>query len=158
MLLSALECTREGCYAVFIEDADMWHVIEHARDADWLVDHNDVAYCPEHSPATGEIEHWVVGCLTCDFEEEYDSEEEAQNEYQFHECETDTFIWDPEKVRAKEARRKVRSAPRVQQPVTTAIQESLDRQRRVEEYAIRWLRVRNFFLFWKKVNLEGTDT
>lgn len=152
MLLSTLDCAHDGCHERLYGEADMWHTIEHAREIGWLVDHNDVAYCPEHKPESGVIEHWVVGCFTCDFEEEFDSEEEAQNEYQFHECEADTWIRDPEKVRDMETKRAARREVQTAQ-VNAALSDAAAQQDRIESYANQWLRIRNFFLFWKREHI-----
>ena len=157
MLLSTLECANGECRNALYGETDMWHVIELARETGWLVDDDENAYCPEHAPADGVLESWVVGCYTCDFEEVYDSEEEAKNEWSMHECEPDTWIWDPKKTREMEARRTAKRSVQTAK-VTAALSEAEAEQDRIEAYANQWLRIRNFFLPWKKITLKGTET
>lgn len=152
MRLSTLSCATEGCDHAFSRDLDMWHVIEAAQEAGWMVDHNDVAHCPEHNADSPLVkERWLVGCYTCDFEEEYDNEEDAKSEYNLHECETDPWIWDPARVMAEEERRAARANS--YQPVRKAIEESLDRQKIVDEYAQRWVKFHNLIRPWKKIQI-----
>lgn len=156
MLLNALECAHDGCRQRLYGETDRWHLIETARDNGWTVSRDEMAYCPEHGPQPDVTGHWVVGCWTCDFEEEFDSEEEAKNEWRDHECEPDTWIHDPEKVRDLEARRAARREVQTA-TVTAALSDAAAQQDRIESYANQWLRIRNFFLFWKKAYIHERD-
>ena len=136
----------------------MWQVIDIAREAGWSFDRTeDRAWCPDHAEdAYVPGLTWVVGCYTCDFEEEFDSEEDAKYEYNQHECEADTWIWDPEKVADIAKRRTAKRAVQTAK-VNATLSEVAAKQERLEEFATRWLRIRNFFLFWKKITIEGTS-
>lgn len=151
MLLDTFRCAQQDCFNEFTQNVDSWHLVLFAQDAGWTFsDDEEFTWCPEHSPESGGVrDKWVVGCYTCDFEEEFDSEEDAKYEHTFHECESDTWIRDPEKVREMEARQAARRSVQTAR-VNATLSEAAARQDRIEELANRWLRVRNFFLFWKK--------
>ena len=151
MLLTTLRCAATRCPNEFSEEVPRWHLLLFARDAGWTSsDDEELFWCPEHGPdSPGVRDKWVVGCWTCDYEEEFDSEEEAKNEWSMHECEADTWIHDPEKVRDMEARQAARRSVQTAR-VNATLSDAAARQERIEELANRWLRLRNFFLFWRK--------
>ena len=155
MLLDTFLCSTPGCDNSFAMNVATWHRLLFAKDAGWTFSHDEeLTWCPEHSPESGVVERWVVGCYTCDFEEEFDSEEDAKYEWSNHECEADTWIRDPEKVRDMEARQAARRAVQTVR-VNATLSEAAEHQARIEELANRWLRVRNFFLFWKKEEITS---
>ena len=158
MLLDTIRCVEEGCFQEFTEDVPRWHLMLFARDAGWTFSADEeMAWCPEHTEEERSAPPvWLVGCWTCDFEEGYDSEEEAKNEYMLHECEPDTWIKNPEQVRDMEARKAARRSVETVR-VTAALSEATAKQDRIESYANQWLRIRNFFLFWKKEHIHERD-
>ena len=155
MLLDTFQCVTEGCRNEFTMDVDSWHLVLFAKDAGWTFSHDEeLTWCPEHSPESGVVEKWVVGCWTCDFEEDFDNEEDAKYEYNNHECEPETWIRDPEKVRDMEARQAARRSVQTAR-VTAVLSDAEARQEQLEAYANRWLRIRNFFLPWRKQHIDG---
>jgi hypothetical protein len=153
MLLDTFECSTEGCRNTFTKDVDSWHLVLFAKDAGWTFSHDEeLTWCPEHSPESGVVERWVVGCWTCDFEEEFDNEKDAKWEHRFHECEADTWIRDPEKVRDMAARQAAKRSVQTAR-VNATLSEAAAKQDQLEGYAANWLRIRNFFLFWKKARI-----
>ena len=153
MLLDTFQCATEGCRNEFTKDVDSWHLHLFARDAGWTFSHDEeFSWCPEHGPESGVVEKWVVGCWTCDFEEDFSSEEDAKYEFRMHECEADTWIRDPEKVRDMEARQAARRSVQTAR-VNATLSEADAKQEQLEGYAANWLRIRNFFLFWKKARI-----
>jgi hypothetical protein len=155
MLLDTFLCSTPGCDNTFAMNVATWHRLLFARDAGWTFSHDEeFAWCPEHGPESGVIEKWVVGCWTCDFEEEFDSEEAAKDEYSLHQCEADTWIRDPQKVRDMEARQAARRSVQTAR-VNATLSEAVAQQDRIEQYANRWLAIRNFFLPWKKEHITS---
>lgn len=160
MLLTTLRCAATRCPNEFSEEVPRWHLLLFARDAGWTSsDDEELFWCPEHGPESLAQDKWVVGCFTCGFEEEYRDEEEATYEHLNHECEADTWIWDPVKVKEREQRQQEHAREHgVKQAVAriradVAAHEERTRQQRIEEYANRWLRIRNLFLFWKREHI-----
>jgi hypothetical protein len=154
MLLSTLVCAHPGCRERLYGEADMWHIVEHARDIGWSFDRSEErAWCPLHEEEAIPDVVWVVGCYTCDFEEDFRSEEEAKDEYMQHDCEPDTYIWNPDEVAKKQARRAAMNRPVQVATVNAALSDAAARQDLLERYAANWLRLRNFFLFWKKTTV-----
>ena len=161
MLLTTLRCAAARCGQEFNQEVPRWHLLLFARDAGWsFSDDEELAWCPDHGPdAPGTREVWVVGCYTCDFEEEFKSEDEAKSEHSFHECEADTWIWTPEQARERQVGLdKARQEHRVSQAAReaqarAATEVAMAKQERIELYANRWLQIRNLFLFWKREHI-----
>lgn len=159
MLLDTIRCSAFRCPREFTEGVSRWHLIEDAKDLGWsFSDDEELAWCPDHDQEDrfNPNHVWVVGCYTCDFEEEYSTEEEAKDEYTLHECEPDTWIRNPEKVRDMAARQAAKRSVETAQ-VNAALSEAAAKQDRIESYANQWLRIRNFFLFWKKEHIHERD-
>ena len=162
MLLDTIRCSSPRCFNEFTENVARWFLLLDAAEAGWTSsDDEELFWCPEHGPdQAGVHDTWVVGCFTCGFEEEYHVEEDAQYERDYHECEADTWIWDPVKVKEKEQRRLEHAREHgVKQAVAkiradVVAHEALTRQQRIEEYAERWLRIRNVFLFWNRKHIQ----
>jgi hypothetical protein len=164
MLLDTIRCSTPGCFNEFTEDLPSWHLILFAKDAGWTFsDDEEKTWCPEHAEdhdPFGLEAVWVVGCRTCDFEEEYDSEEEAKNEYTGHECESDTWIWKPDEVRVHQERRahalQVHAERRAaeEKVAKASFDRAMAEQDRIYRYANQWLRIRNLFLFWKREHIQ----
>lgn len=158
MLLDTIRCSTPHCFNEYSESVSRWHLIEYATDAGWTFSEDEeFSWCPEHSEdhdPDGLDQHWVVGCWTCDFEEDFTSEEDAKYEYRHHECEPDTWIRDPEKVRDMEARQAARRSVQTAR-VNATLSDAAAQQDRIETYAKRWLRIRNFFLPWKKEHISS---
>jgi hypothetical protein len=160
MLLDTIRCNTPRCFNEFTESASRWSLLEDAIDAGWTVSEDDEkAWCPEHSEDRdpfGLESVWVVGCRTCDYEEEYDSEEDAKNDYTLHECESDTWLWKPEEVRVNHERRAqaqmVWAEKKAAEDVVAkaAFDRAMAEQDRIHRWARNWLRIRNLFLFWDR--------
>jgi hypothetical protein len=163
MLLDTIRCSTPRCFNEYREDVDRWHLLDDALLAGWTIsDDEEKTWCPEHSenhdPFGLELK-WVVGCRTCDYEEEYDSEEDAKNDYTLHECEPDTWIWKPEEVQAHQERRAHNRLVYAEKKAAedAVAKASFDRamaeQDRIHRWASNWLRIRNLFLFWDRKHM-----
>src|SRR3954463_5484953 len=154
--LSTLRCVRVGCDAGYHADVAMWHVVDNARDLGWVVIDDEHTFCPEHArdEAGNETEVWLVGCFTCDYEEEVDSEEDARWASREHECEAETYIRSPSELREKKLRqdayveRRNKEHHQKEEQIRVATERAHARQQRLEKYASNWLRVRNTLMFW----------
>ena len=154
MKLSTIECVANHDYGISRNIPMAWLLAE-ARDLGWVILEDDEtrALCPEH--ANGAVRAggaWVVGCYSCDFEEEYDSEEDARYELAEHECEPDTYIRSPEEMARKAEKREQWNEERVERLKREQIasREASARQELLEKRAAKWLKIRNTIVFWNK--------
>jgi hypothetical protein len=154
--LSTLRCTWSGCHTEFHLDLPMFHVIGQAIESGWMVRDEELVRCPEHWIPIQPPEAWLVLCWTCDYEEECESEEDAQAAKEDHECESDAYIKSPDQLAKEKLRRAEYRERRVQEEMQARIatQTALERQQRIERYARNWLLVRNTIVFWRKESID----
>jgi hypothetical protein len=161
--LSTVECVALGCGQEFHLDLPMFHVEAMASDAGWRIT-EDGALCPDHNGFNTDPLHesgkaWVVGCWTCGFEEEL-NEDDAKYEYKEHDCEPDTYLKTPADLAKKEEQnreyqvRRATEKAEEEHQVAMAAASAVAQQKRLEEYANRWLKLRNTVVFWKKEKIR----
>jgi len=108
-----IRCQARYCDNVLLSNMSMNETLWWAEDENWLIDDHRIlsvqlVYCPQHHTRTrGEV--WTAECRECDWDEEFDSEDEAHEAAADHEavdcdcCWHDTEVLSPE---AREERRK----------------------------------------------------